>query len=241
MNCRFVTTNGQGKIRCSFWVDVGFGWAFICFNITVSSNLSSVVVWVNLFSSRLRLLKGYCRLLSIIFTGSFALYQILSGMKEQLIFKYTMLWIKCERSKVFASWRIWKFSIIDRTHRSNWFLVYDKMRIWIWRDSESCLNTERKPKENGISGRKIERTRRKKVSRGRWLRLYLVTKDCRDRTWSWSCAKGRRCERLFFENRLLVYCLLENLKIPSPETHQQRLPILSSRIICHTSMKVFQK
>ena len=70
VTCKLVTTKVLAKYQCLIWVEIGNGWGFKPLSITVTSNISSVEVWVSLINSRLRIGAEYCRLLFILFTGS---------------------------------------------------------------------------------------------------------------------------------------------------------------------------
>ena len=52
--CTLVTTKGLRKDRCLYWIEVRIRWGFNPKNFTAFSNFNSVIVWVNLISSRLR-------------------------------------------------------------------------------------------------------------------------------------------------------------------------------------------
>ena len=67
--CKIYTTTGPKEVQCLIWVEVGLRLACIPIIFTVTSNFNSLVVWINLFSSPLRVILKFCRLLCILYTG----------------------------------------------------------------------------------------------------------------------------------------------------------------------------
>ena len=69
VNCKLYTTKGLGNVWSFIWIEVGIEWRFNPMNFTVTSNFSSVEVWVSLVNSRLRVIGEYRRLLFVLFAG----------------------------------------------------------------------------------------------------------------------------------------------------------------------------
>ena len=67
--CTLVTKKVLEKLQCLIWFDFGIGWAVNILSLTVTSNFSSIEVWVSLINSWLWIGAENCRLLFILFTG----------------------------------------------------------------------------------------------------------------------------------------------------------------------------
>ena len=181
----------KGKVRCLIWVKAGIGWGFNPLKFTVSSNFSSVEVWITPVISRIRVTVEYCRLLIFLFTGwMWYLRSCLGWLSIWL----SILSINCYGSGVeglefyYSVWFGRSAVLIElKEPIDSWFpfggvdLGYESTvsEVWIPEEALRHIGT---PQRRG-----------RKIFRGRWTRLFVLTQYWRDRIWCWSFTRGRQC------------------------------------------------
>ena len=78
-NCEFVSGEGIGRVRCLIWAEQGFGGQITPMNFKIISYFIWTAVWVNLFSSRLRVIWEICRLKFVLTTEKMWYLRCCSG------------------------------------------------------------------------------------------------------------------------------------------------------------------
>ena len=183
--CQLVATKGPGIVRCANWVEVGIGWWLHATKSTVTSNFNSVVVWVDLVSSRFRVIVERSKLLCFAYRKT-VISQILSGMVLYLNIRSQVIKIwKWSRYRNFVQRLIWKFSSICSTEGGDCYPIRWVYVGYDWTVREVSISEELS--ENGISEK-----RETNVFRSRWMKFGDFMQQCKDWAEFWICTRRRR-------------------------------------------------